>query len=262
MKEPKNIDAVLQAWTFRPGVVVARRVKGDDGRSLVQMRLDMGLLQMEPEGRPDGQNFGEHPTYCDYLASLAVDSGDEFELDEDQCEQIDREFVQFYHRRVCWLSLREFRRACEDADHTLRLMDISTLYTPDDQWAFSHEQYRPFVLFHRVQAAALAELEDFGAEAAIEELDNGIVEFEQLYASYHDDEEDEEDEEDELELDHDEDTLVARLQELRQSICEHYEVEQDLTAQLAEAIAAEEFERAARLRDEIARRRDDSTGEF
>jgi hypothetical protein len=74
------------------------------------------------------------------------------------CE-VDREFVQFYHRRVCWLTLRAFDRAVKDADHTLALMDFCLEHSPDDQWLMSQEQYRPFVLFHRIQAAALSKLE-------------------------------------------------------------------------------------------------------
>ena len=30
-------------------------------------------------------------------------------MTEEQCQEVDREFVQFYHRRVCWLTLREYR---------------------------------------------------------------------------------------------------------------------------------------------------------
>ena len=89
--------------------------------------------------------------------------------------EIDREFVQFFHRRVAWLALREFARAVADADHTLALMDFSSLYAPDSEWAEMHEQYRPFVLFHRTQAAALGTLERGGPETAIAEIDAGMA---------------------------------------------------------------------------------------
>ena len=29
-------------------------VKAADGRQVIQMRIDLGVLQLEPEGRPDG----------------------------------------------------------------------------------------------------------------------------------------------------------------------------------------------------------------
>ncbi len=84
-------------------------------------------------------------------------------LSDEQCQEADREFIQFYHRRVCWLSLREFQRAVKDADHSLAFMDFVKKCSPNDEWTLSHEQYRPFILFHRTQAAALSLLEDFQA---------------------------------------------------------------------------------------------------
>ena len=223
-------------------MVMARRVKGADGRELLQMRVEMGVLQLEVAGRPDGEHPHGEDTYLDYLDKLVKDQGDDFLLNEEQCDEVDREFVQYYHRRICWLALRDFRMAQADAEHTLRLMDLTSRFSPDDQWTLSHEQYRPFVMFHRVQAEAVAELEEHGPEAAIETLNTGLEAFEELYAKY--------DAEEELE----DDELVARLTELRDSIREHYNVGRTLNEELAAAIAAEEYERAAKIRDQIASR--------
>ena len=97
----------------------ARVVRAADGREVLQMRVEMGLLQLEIDGRPDGQRPGGADSYFDYLVKIAAKAGDHFELSPEQCTEADREFMQFYHRRVCWLALREFRRAAADADHTL-----------------------------------------------------------------------------------------------------------------------------------------------
>lgn len=241
MAKRKHIDEILRDWPYVPGSVLARRVKGSDGREVLQMRVEMGLLQMELEGRPDGERPEGADTYFDHLLGLAVHRGENFELDEEQCDEIDREFVQFYHRRVCWLALREFRQAQRDADHTLALMDFASAHAPDEQWVLSHEQYRPFVMFHRTQAAALAEVDATGPEAAIDEIDAGLKRFQELYVQY------------EAEEFYDEDELVSRLVELRESIRDHYSIGPTLAEELSEAVAKEEYERAARLRDEIAR---------
>ena len=174
---------------------------------------------------------------------MALHEGDGFVLDEEQCAEADREFVQFYHRRMCWLALREFRRAMRDADHSLSFMDFARSCSPNEEWTASHEQYRPFILFHRTQAAALAELEDAGPEAAVEAINVGLMRLRRCYV-----------EAGAEEATVDEDELVERLDELRESVREHYHLGRTLSEQLADAIAAEEFERAARLRDEIARR--------
>jgi protein-arginine kinase activator protein McsA len=47
------------------------------------------------------------------------------------------------------------------------------------------------------------------------------------------------------------DELVRRLEEMRESVRQRYEVGRTLDEQLAEAIRAEDYELAARLRDEI-----------
>ena len=53
----------------------------------------------------------------------------------------------------------------------------------------------------------------------------------------------------------DQDELVGQLAVMKESLREEYRVGKTLAEQLADAVAAEEYERAARLRDEIAKRR-------
>jgi hypothetical protein len=241
MTRRQDIDVILRDWEFAPGEVRARIVKAHDGRRVLQMRVELGLLQMELEHRPDRTRPGGFDTYFDYLLSLAFKEG-EFELSEEQCGEADREFMQFYHRRLCWLELREFRRAVQDANHTLDFMDFVRAHSSDEEWILAHEQYRPFVLFHRTQAAALAGLEESGPEAAVEEIQRGLEAIRDVFAEYG------------AEEHFDEDELVARLRELRESIREHFGIGRTLREQLDDAVAAEEYELAAKLRDQIAKR--------
>jgi UvrB/uvrC motif len=243
MSKRHDIDHVLKSWKYESGEVTARLVRAGDGRQVLQMRIDLGVLQLEPENRPDGTRPGGAESYFDYLLGVAIHEGDGFVLDDEQCAEADREFVQYYHRRMCWLALREFRRAMRDADHSLSFMDFVRSCSPNEEWTASHEQYRPFILFHRTQAAALAELEDSGPEAAVEAVNVGLESLRRCYLDAGIDEEQLEDDE-----------LVERLHELRESVREHYHLGRTLAEQLADAVAAEEFERAAQLRDEIARR--------
>ena len=242
MPKRHDIDRILNEWPYEPGEVMARRVKASDGREVLQMRVEMGVLQLEVSRRPDGTRPGGAETYFDYLLAEALHEGREFELSEDQCAEADREFVQFYHRRICWLALREFRLAALDADHSLAFMDFVRAHSPDEQWTLSHEQYRPFVLFHRVQAGALAELEEHGPEAAIREINQGLKRFHDMFADY------------DAEERYEDDELVTRLIELKESLRERFEVGKTLEEQLEEAIESEQYELAARLRDQMNRR--------
>jgi hypothetical protein len=239
MPSPRDIDTVLRGWKFRPGEVNARLVKARSGREVIQMRVDMGLLQMETDLRPDGTRPHGAETYYDYLVGEVIREGGSFRLSKEQCGEVDREFIQYYHRRLCWLALRQYRNAAKDADHSLAFMDFVREHSADDEWTLSHEQYRPFVLFHRVQAAALAELEEHGPEAAIGEINSGLARFRQLFERYDAAEQ------------YADDELVRRLEEMREGVRKRYEVGDTLTEQLAEAVRAENYELAAKLRDRI-----------
>ncbi len=241
MPRRRDIDRLLNEWPYKAGDVSARLVKAADGRQVLQMRVEMGLLQMEVANRPDGQRPGGADTYFDYLESLSGHEGEAFELTPEQCAAADREFLQFYHRRICWLALREFKRAVQDADHSLRFMNFVRVHSRDEQWTLSHEQYRPFVLFHRTQAAALAALESEGPESAIDQISKGIERFRDVFREY------------DAEEQFDDDELVERLFDLRAALRKQYQVEPTLNERLAEAISQEQYELAAKLRDEIRR---------
>ncbi len=219
----------------------ARLVQTADGRSVLQMRVELGVLQMEASGRPDGQRPHGFPTYLQYLQSRQAWDEEGALLDEVQCGEIDRECVQYYHRRVCWLALREYGHAIEDADHTLALMDYAAEHSPNHEWTLSHEQHRPFVLFHRTQAAALAALEQSSPAAAIEQVEIGLERMRRVYEGV------------DAEEEFDDDEMVQQLVELRQWMRTHYRVGRTLQEQLDEAVAREQYELAAWLRDEIAR---------
>jgi len=241
MSEPQDIDPILEDWPYQPGVISARLVRAADGREVLQMRIELGLLQLETTGRPDGDRPGGADTYLDYL--LQQSAGDEqFTLDDDRCFEIDREFLQFYHRRIGCLALREFRRAIADADHTLALMDFAAEHSPDRDWMLSHERYRPFVHFHRTQAAAMEALQQPDPEAAIEEITRGLDRMREVFVAMDSAEQ------------FDEHELVVQLVELKEALRKEYDTGVTLAEQLSSAVANEEYERAAMLRDEIDRR--------
>jgi hypothetical protein len=241
----EHIDHILHNWPYEPNSLSVRMRLGQDGRDVIQMRLDLGLLQLETTGRPDGLQPEGADTYLDLLRSKAASAGAGFVLSDDQCAEADREFVQFYHRRLCWLALRKFTHAMADADHTLELMDLCKEYSPDDEWTISHEQYRPFVLFHRTQAAALSQLEQGnGPEASVQAINEGLDSIRAVFLEHESVEEFEQDE------------LVERLVEMRETLRTQFEVGRTLEEQLNDAVAAEKYELAAQLRDELARRRD------
>jgi hypothetical protein len=242
-----DIDAALQGWDFRPGHVQARLVQARDERQVIQMRLDLGILQIETTDRPDGSRPHGCPTYFDYLkqqAAVADSAGQPFLLSEEQTEEADREFIQFYHRRICWLALRNYQRAMADADHTLAFMDFVREHSPSDEYTQAHEQYRGYVIFHRTQAAAGLAVEKDNPEAAIDSLREGLKQLRAFCATY--------DAEEQME----EDAMVQQLRKMERSLRQLHHIEATLQERLEEAVASEQYETAARLRDELRRRQE------
>lgn len=64
-----DISGALRDWPPEPGQIQVRRILGIDLKEKIQLRVDLGVLQMETAGRPDG----ERPHGCECL--LAYYSG-------------------------------------------------------------------------------------------------------------------------------------------------------------------------------------------
>ena len=72
-----DISHLLDHWDYQPGQVVVRRLVGKDGQEKIQLRLDLGLLQMNAQGRPDGKkpfrlNAGGMPYTCKSNGRVAI----------------------------------------------------------------------------------------------------------------------------------------------------------------------------------------------
>jgi hypothetical protein len=159
-----------------------------------------------------------------------------------QCAESDREFIQFYHRRVAWRALGRHDRAIQDADHTLALMDFVRRHGIGEDYIASHEQFRGIVLFHRTEAAFALALERHRPEEAIDALRDGIdrlTTHQRVWWEEHDPTESPNP------------TLAEQLRKIEQEIRQKFVVEKTLREQLDEAVAREDYEQAARLRDQI-----------
>lgn len=241
----RHIDHALEGWDYQPGIVQARLVHGPDQRQLIQMRVDLGVLQMEVSQRPDGgkpHGFAHYFAYLQHEAKEAALRGSAFVLDTDQCQEADREFVQYYHRRISWLALRHYAKAVEDADHTLAFMDFVRNHSPSEDYTQAHEQYRGFVSFQRTQGAAALALEQNNPEAAIDAVRQGLATLKEFFAAFNADEQMEED------------GMVQHLRRIESSLREQHGIETTLQEQLDQAVANENYEEAARLRDKLRKR--------
>ena len=71
-----DISSILEDWNFESGPILARRFIGKDSEEKLQLRVDLGLLQMNVNGRPDGRRFNGFETVFDlYKAKLGLHGG-------------------------------------------------------------------------------------------------------------------------------------------------------------------------------------------
>jgi excinuclease UvrABC helicase subunit UvrB len=114
--------------------------------------------------------------------------------------------------------------------------------TSNDEYRLAHEQFRGFVLFHRSQAAAARAVECSNPELAIDAVREGLTKIRAFLAEHDLDEQSEED------------TFVQELTKLERSLRELHGIDETLEEQLAKAVANEQYEAAARIRDALRQR--------
>src|ERR671916_2615171 len=98
----RDIDEALQGWPYEPepNELVAREVRARDGRTVLQIRIELGVLQLEVEGRPDGVRPHGFATFLDFLRHRAAGRGlgpggkaVSWTMSSDHRSEADREFV-------------------------------------------------------------------------------------------------------------------------------------------------------------------------
>ncbi|GAH90201.1 unnamed protein product, partial [marine sediment metagenome] len=45
----EDISPAMEGWEYRPDKVTARKIQGRNAKDKIQMRIELGLLQMEAE---------------------------------------------------------------------------------------------------------------------------------------------------------------------------------------------------------------------
>lgn len=75
---PENFDLspILDGWPFEPGTINVRIVRGLDQLPKIQVRLDLGIIQMNIDGRPDGQHPHGFSSLLEYFEARADEAGD------------------------------------------------------------------------------------------------------------------------------------------------------------------------------------------
>ena len=245
MSDSIDFRQLLEDWPFDPANDL-RVVRGDDGRELLQVRTPMGIEQYEVEGRPDGRQPHEMESELEYQLARLADAeaaGEEagFRINPEDSAELFNEGVLYYYRYVRFFQLKDWPRTARDTARNLRLFDLIRRYAERAEDQTQLEQWRPYVLRMNTVARAMIALDNRQHEAArkivaealdgiesLPEMDNPTFQFERdrSLTALHD---------------------LARQIETKRPLTELERLEQ----QLQKAVQAEQFERAAGLRDRI-----------
>ena len=240
-----DITRILQGWPFEPGQVTARRIRGEDNRELIQLRLDLGLLQMEVAGRPDGQRPHGFESLLEYheqqLERYREQHGGEggFQLDERDCEMLRAEAVMYYHRYLAEFVLEDYESVERDTRRNLRVMDFCLAHAADAGDRHALEQFRPYVIMMCTRARTLMAFRQGHNAEAMECIRTGIEGIRKVYRERGQPEK--------------ESHELSVLRDMVREIEQHLPMDpaRKLRKALSQAVREERYEDAADLRDQL-----------
>ncbi|MGE0607959.1 MAG: UvrB/UvrC motif-containing protein [Pirellulales bacterium] len=257
----QDLSNLLDAWPYNPEDWTVRLIHGDDGREKIQMRLDLGVLQMQMDGRPDGQRPNGCESWLHFYQQRQRESGDaatdqaEFRLDSRDCQILLREGNQYYYRYRCFWSLKRYELCARDTLRNLRLFTFVRQYAAQQADKLRFDQWRPYVTMMHARAVATPLLEAGDVVGAIGVIDHGIQGIQDFLEEYSQTQRAEDCQD------------LLFLQRWREEVAERSPSGRRaakvaaLHEQLNTAVAEERFEEAAHLRDELRKLQPPSAGD-
>ncbi len=243
----KDITDILKQWPMEPGKINARVITGRDGTAKIQVRIELGLLQMQRDGNPAGTSHDGFDSLLhmqqERLKRYTRESGTStgFVLSPDECRALRQEALHYYHRYVALFAMRDFERVARDARHSLEVFDLCRDHAaqPEDQHVL--EQFRAQVITMRARAEAELAVAQQKPGMAVDRLGAALEELRDVF--------------DDLGLSdaYEEANEVQLLRGMREALVPKLPVSQhaELEERLRSAIDSENYELAAILRDEL-----------
>ena len=272
-----DISQLLDDWPYEPGKINVRLVERADGEQRIQVRLDLGILQLHLDGRPDGQQPEGFESLLDLVEAQieggfeSAGDGSESEADEDgsdesapdqsgplppprrsegepearlsgeQVSMLRDEAIQYYHRYLALLALEDFERVVRDTTRNLRVLDVIEKCAASDEDRLSVAPTRAHGTMMRARALASLALRDNEPKAAVAAIDEGIDALRRHFET----------------IGHtdmfERSTEVQVLQGMKQALMPKLPVSQkaELRKRLDDAVTQENYRLAAILRDEL-----------
>src|SRR5258708_5787867 len=157
-----DLNDLLRDWPHEPGMIKVRKILGDDGKEKIQLRIDLGVIQMETSGRPDGQEPHDCESLLEYhreRARRAEKKGESYRLSADEVGELQQEGIQYYHRYISLFQLSDYRNVIRDTQRNLDMFAFVAKYAEREELSQSVEQFTPYVLMMNTRAQSSIEIE-------------------------------------------------------------------------------------------------------
>lgn len=251
-----DLQATLRDWPYEPDKISVRKILGADGATKLQMRVELGILQLEGEGRPDGARPKGCETLLAYhqqqLARQEERNGNALgsSLTSDECHNLRGEASLFYRRYIAYFVLEEYRNVYRDTAHSLAIFDLCREHAIDAEDRMALEEFRAYVLMMDARARVYEAMGEDQSASALAHVNRGILSLKSHFKRI---------EQPELVGTSEEMKILRNLYtELNGQVPQDSVIVTRKALQIA--IDEERFEEAARLRDQLENLRVDDEG--
>src|SRR5688572_12649203 len=139
-----DLNDLLRDWPHEPGQLKVRKILGTDGKEKIQLRIDLGVIQMETSGRPDGTEPHDCESLLEYhhsRAERAKKKGEKFELNADEVGDLQAEGIQYYHRYIALFQLQDYLGVIRDTQRNLEMFQFVAEHAPNQEMSWSVVQF-------------------------------------------------------------------------------------------------------------------------
>jgi len=246
----EDIGPLLKHWPYSQDNSI-RKIIDEDGTEKIQVRVDQGafqgILQMELDGRPDGRKLHQSIFVLDHFQEKRdrhiEEKGTEegFQLSKSNCKELFDESRQIYERYVFLLQIQDYDRVIRDTERNMDLFRFVNRYAAAEKDRTNLEKWWPYILRINGIARVMITTQNKDYESGIAIIKDVLEKISALTSV--------DAEEFQMEKERSIQALNELLEELEQK--RPLTETERLKKELLSAIESEDFERAAKLRDQI-----------
>ena len=242
-----DLAACMADWPYHADRISVRKIRTESGDVKIQQRVELGIVQMDSEGRPDGAKPFECDTLLAYHQERLADYENRntttvgFNLNAQECRQLREEAAIFYRRYVASFVLEEYDRVVKDTAHNLAILDLIREYAAEEEDRERLESFRPYIIMMHARGHAHQALREGETNSALAHVNRAFLAIRNHFDEMGTPEAWEPCEE------------VKMLEQMRGRIVGEIELNpvDQMNKALQKAVEDEQFEEAARLRDEL-----------